>query len=99
MWSIPGVLLRTTIDCVADNAEFVLQTIAVTIGDALSLLADALVDFFLGNTVDLLHDRLDLIQFFTKVGELASVAGVLLNCGCSYLNFVRSIIMQSLILP
>lgn len=86
MWSITGVFYRVTIHCTIANLGNVFEILGNALANAFSAFFTGLSDFFA--SPDLTIARIDLVPFFQAVGELFSIAGLLLDCACSFLDFV-----------
>lgn len=86
MWSLTGVFYRVTIHCTIENLGNVFEIVGDALATAFFAFFDALADFF--SAPDLKFARIELEPFFHAVGQLFSIGGLLLDCACSFLDFV-----------
>jgi len=94
MWSILGVFLRSTLHCTIENATTVLDEVANTLANFLSLFWTAVSDFWSGNNGDLSTAPIHLISAIEQLGALAATGTLILGCLCSWIEWLINPIFQ-----
>jgi hypothetical protein len=87
MWLLSWHLwIRIVLTCTIETVNIgIIEQFVDTLVNALNALWQSLTDFL--TIGDPNTNRLDLYPFLTYVGQLVQVFGTLLDCGCSYLSF------------
>lgn len=85
-WSILGVLQRVVRSCALDTGVAVIEDLLAKLFEIARALIEGLASLFNGG--DLLTGRFDFVPLFSRVGELAAILSLVLDCACLYLSFV-----------